>query len=452
MKWYLTICVLVSNLVAMGQQDLEWIQKTMTEAPPQKKIWSLEECLEYARTRNLTVLNAHLDKSSAEVNYRQSELERLPNLSANASESFTNGYSIDPITSAYVNEQIFATSANLNSEIVVFNGFQLNNEIKKSKLLVDQNSFFVQEAENNISLNITNAYLQALYYREEIYVTENTLDNSEIALDIATARFEAGAIAKKDYSDALSQAASDRYLLIEARNNYNSQILILKQLLELGPETNFSIEEPDTNYNGVTIIDNKLNIYERALESLPEIKAGELNIAINEKELDIAQGGYLPSLSLSGNLGTGYTSVQDIGFYDQLNLNFNPRVSLSLNVPIFSRGQNRAQEQNARIDIEKARINLKSTEKEVYEKVETAWRNAIAAQNQIIAAEAARDAASDSYQLAQKQYEVGSINTMDLLVSKNSYSNAEQNYIQAKYLSILYSQLLQFYQGNKIKI
>ncbi|MEE3245297.1 MAG: TolC family protein, partial [Bacteroidota bacterium] len=127
-------------------------------------------------------------------------------------------------------------------------------------------------------------------------------------------------------------------------------------------------------------------------------------------------------------------------------------LGLSLSVPIFNRGQTKANVQNAKINIEKANIALRTQEKELYNKVETAWRNARSSQEQLLAAEAARNAAKDSYELAQKQYEVGAINTTDLVLTQNTYSNAEQNYIQAKYLGILYAQLLQFYQGNEIKL
>jgi outer membrane protein len=37
-------------------------------------------------------------------------------------------------------------------------------------------------------------------------------------------------------------------------------------------------------------------------------------------------------------------------------------------------------------------------------------------------------------------------------VSKNTYLNAEQTYLQAKLSLALYYQLLQFYQGNQIQI
>ncbi|WP_423818021.1 TolC family protein [Salinimicrobium sp. TIG7-5_MAKvit] len=452
MKRYIIIVLFLCSFISHAQEGLQEVREKMTDQAPQKEIWTLQECLSYATEHNLTILSAQLDRSNAVVNHKQSKLERLPNLYGGVSQSLTNGYSIDPITSAYVNEQIHSTSTSLNTSVTLFQGNQLNNQIKQNELLVDQSSLYVKEAENNIILSITEAYLQALYYREAIYVAQNTLEGSNKEVETAKARYDAGAIAKKDYSDAVSQTASNKYNLIDSQNRYSAQVLVLKQLLELEPEVDFQIEEPDIDYNGSSIIQNKTEIYREALASLPEIKASELNVDIYEKDLDIAKGGYLPSLSLSGSLGSGYTSIQDLTFSDQFDLNFNQRVGLSLNIPIFSRGQVKAQVQTAKINIKRAEIDLRTEEKELYQKIETAWRNSVSAQEQITAAEAARNAARDSYALAQEQYEVGSINTTDLVLSQNLYTNAEQNYIQAKYLSILYNQLLQFYQGNEIKI
>ncbi len=188
------------------------------------------------------------------------------------------------------------------------------------------------------------------------------------------------------------------------------------------------------------------------MEKLPEINTRKINISVSEKELDIAKGGYLPTLSLIGSLGSGYTSTRDFNFSDQLDLNFNQRVGLSLNVPIFNRNRTKTEVENAKINIDIAQLQLAQEEKDLYQKVETAWQNATAAQSQMEAAEVAKNAASESYRLAQKQYELGALSTTDLVVSQNTYTNAEQNYIQTKYLSLLYTQLLQFYQGNDIKL
>ncbi len=452
MKKYFIILIVLFPLLSKAQEKLEAIQQKLTETDPDQVTWSLQDCIDYAALNNLTVLDAQLDASSAAVNYKQSKQQRLPNLTGSASESYSRGYSIDPITSNYVNQDIFSTSTSLNTSITLFQGSQLNNQIDQNALLLDQSALFIEEAKNNITLSLTEAYLQALYYKEAIAVAENTLAGSQQESKIAKSRYDAGAIAKKDYSDALSQEASNNYELIQAQNSYEAQLLLLRQLLELEPETNFDIVDPDIDYNGSTLLLDKVDVYHNALNTLPEIAASKLDIDISEKDLEIAKGAYLPTLSLTGSLGSGYTSIQDMSFTDQFDINFNQRLGLSLSVPIFNRGQTKANVQNAKINIEKANIALRTQEKELYNKVETAWRNARSSQEQLLAAEAARNAAKDSYELAQKQYEVGAINTTDLVLTQNTYSNAEQNYIQAKYLGILYAQLLQFYQGNEIKL
>jgi outer membrane protein len=195
-----------------------------------------------------------------------------------------------------------------------------------------------------------------------------------------------------------------------------------------------------------------MTIYNNALGILPEINASKIGVEASEKDLDIAKGGYLPTLSLVSSIGSGYTSVNDNNFSDQFDVNFNQRVGLSLNIPIFNRNATKAAVQTAQINIEKAKMRQQSTVKEVYKKVETAYQNALSTQEQLVAAEASKDAAEQSYKLAQKKYELGALSTTDLVISQNTYTNTQQNYLQAKYLSVLYHQLLQFYQGNDIKL
>ncbi len=212
------------------------------------------------------------------------------------------------------------------------------------------------------------------------------------------------------------------------------------------------IEGVAEDQNLVNLELNRIDIYNKALGLLPEIQASNLNIAANEKELDIAKGGFLPTLSLTGSLGSGYTSINDNTFSDQFDINFNQRLGLSLSIPIFNKNQTKAAVKTATINIEKAEIQKQSTEKEVYKKVETAYQNALSAQEQVIASEASKTAAEQSYKLAQKKYELGALSTTDLVISQNTFTNAQQNYLQSKYLNILYHQLLQFYQGNDIKL
>ncbi|TRZ42326.1 TolC family protein [Robertkochia solimangrovi] len=443
----------ILSLVAVLGFFLGYGQEQRTSIDPAtKEVWTFEECLSYALDNNLNVLSAKLSFQSAEVNLKESKQSRLPSLSGAVSESFTNGTSIDPITSDFVNQQIWSTSVGLNTQVTLYQGSQLNNQIAQNNLLLNQNSFFVKAAENDVSLSILESYLQALYAKEAINVAENTLESSSRESEIAKARYEAGAIAKRDYADAVSQMATNQYNLIEAKNNYQAQVLMLKQMLELGPEIEFDIQEPDLLDNGAKVLEEKNEIFRTAMEIQPEIKASDLDVEVAEKDIQIAKGGYLPSLNLGGSVSTGYTNTQDLAFYDQFEGNFNQRVSLSLNIPIFSKGTNKAKLENAKIALEQAKISRQSEEKAMFEKIDTAWRNALAAQEQLSASLAAQDAAEQSYSLAQKQFDVGQISMTDLIVSQNTYTNSTQNYIQSKYLSILYSELLEFYKGNPIKL
>ena len=415
-----------------------------------QKLWTLEECIAYAIENNISVKQAQLIKNRTEANYLATKSLRLPNLTGSASQNFTNGNSIDPITSDFVSQQINSTSLGLNSQLTLFQGNQINNQIKQGKLLIDQYALYEEEAKNNITLSITESYIQLLYSKENILIAENNLEVSQKEEERAKARLDAGSIAIKEYTDAQSQTATNQYVLINAKNDYALQLLSLKQQLELPPNTNFEIADQEDII--LDLVPDLNEVYSEALENLPEINASKLNVSLYEKDLDIAKGGYLPTLSLIGSLGSGYTSTQDYNFTDQLDLNFNQRLGLSLNVPIFNRNRTKSEVQAAKINIDIAKLELAQEEKDLYQKIETAWQNAVTAQSEMEAADMARNAAKESFRLAQKQYELGALSTTDLIVSQNTYTNTEQNYIQAKYLSLLYNQLLQFYQGNDIKI
>lgn len=416
------------------------------------KIWSLEDCITYALKNNITVKDAALNTKIAEVDYEKAKLSRLPDLFGNASQSFSNGNSIDPVTSDFVPDQTHSTNIGINSSVTLFQGNRITNQIKQNSLLFEQSSYLEEAEKNNIVLTILETYLQTLYSKENITIAENNLNASEKEVLRAKARLDAEEIALNDYTEAQSQAATNRYRLITAKNNYQQYIIALKQLLELPPMEDLEIKTINENMNFVNLTLNKIEVYNKAINHLPEIEASKIGVAISEKELDIVKSAYLPTLSLSGNIGSGYTSAIKNTFSNQFNVNFNQRVGLSLSVPIFNRNQTSAAVKTATINIEKAEMQKYRTEKEIYKKIETIYQNVLSAQEQVVAAEASKVAAEQSYNLAQKKYELGDLSTTDLVISQNTFTNAQQNYLQAKYLNILYYQLLQFYQGNDIKL
>jgi outer membrane protein len=414
--------------------------------------WDLQRCIEYAVSNNITVKQSVLDQETAENNLTRSKASRFPSLSASGSQSLTRGTSTDPITYDFVSQTIHATSVGLNAQVTLYGGSKINNTIKQNGLLVSQNSYYVEAAKNDISLQVTEAYLQALYYKEGITIAENNLKSSEAQATRSQALFDAGSIAMKDLADVKSQLASDRYTLVTAKNSYNQQVLTLKQLLEFEPDQSFDLAFPTQEQEAMIVIPDKYSVYKEALAIMPEIKSGKLATDVAALSLKIARAGYQPTLSMTGGLSTGYTNTQRYAFSEQFNNNFNQRLGLTLSISIFSNLQTKTSVQNSRIAIQSAELDLTSSRKALYQKIENAHQQATAAQSEMEAAAAQSDASKVAYDLTQQQYTVGAANTVDLLVSQNTYLQAQQKYTQAKYTAILYYQLLQFYEGNPIKL
>ena len=418
----------------------------------QSKKWSLNDCFDYAMSRNLTILDAELSKNISEIESMQAKSQRLPSLNFNANQRLNNGTSIDPITSEFLTQTIHSTSGALNAQIPLFTGFQIANQIEQNELLVDQNSFFVEEAKNNVKLLIVQSYLQTIYNKESIAIAESNLLISTAEVENTKLKYESGVTTIRDVTDAQAQAATQEYILIQAKNNFALELSALKQLLELSPTAEFEIAEIDDSFMHIWSVPELMTVYQNAIQTLPEMSASQLQIEINEASLAVAKGSYYPTLALSGGMNVGYTSTQNMAFLQQMTSNYNSSLGLSLVVPIFNKNQTKASTQKAIIQIEKSKLDVTNTEKSLFQKVESSWQNAVSIQNQVEAAQTAEKAAKDSYGFAKRQNELGALSVVDLNISQNVYITAQQAHLQAKYLRILYKLLLDYYQGNDLTL
>lgn len=410
--------------------------------------WSLQDCITYAVDNNITVRKTALDKQTAELNYQQQKNNKLPSVTGSGSLNGSRGSTIDPITSNFVNQTIVSNSYGVSGQLILYQGNKLNLQIEKNALLVNQSSLYQQEAENNIKLNVIETYLQALYYNEGITIAENAAASSAEELSQARTRFNAGAMAQKDLADIETQHASNEYTVVAARNLYAQQVLQLKQLLELDPVTDFSIQAIALT-DVQEVLPDKQSLFATATATLPDLKIYDTQNEILKKELDITKSGFKPTLSLNAGLNTGYTNTMEYKLATQMYRNFSQQAGLTLSVPIFSKKQNKTNVALAKINIEQNTLDKLAASKTLYSKIESAWQNALANQTQQNSAKVARDNAKLAYDLARKKYDFGGLTTTELSVSRNNYLTAEQTYLQSKYLASLYTSLLDFYQGKK---
>ena len=193
-----------------------------------------------------------------------------------------------------------------------------------------------------------------------------------------------------------------------------------------------------------------MEVYESALETRPEIKAAELAVESSEMAVRISRSGYYPSVILSAGIGTNHTSGTDFTFAEQIKNGWNNSAGLTVSVPIFSNRQNKTAVQKAKLQHTYTQLDLTAARKDLYKTIEGIWFDAYSAQKQFLAAQDNVRSAGVSYSLVNEQFGLGMKNTVELLTEKNNFLNARQQLLQAKYIAILNTKLLQFYADGTI--
>lgn len=417
------------------------------------KGWDLNKCLSYALEHNIQVNKKMLAVSSNEADLLRARSQRLPNLSGTISESLTNSKTQSGIGTPLTWNLNKGTSASLSSNISVYNGGVISNTIKQSKLNVDIANLDIELTKNSIILSITQAYLNVLYAKESVDYAKEILTTSQKQVDRGRELLRAGSKAKTDQAQLDAQYASDQYSLVIAQNTLITNTTNLKQLLEIPVMDTFSIAFPEIalekEFSSLPPINDAFNT---SLSVLPDIQFSQLNRSVAEIDVKIARAGYLPSLSLNANYSTDFSSQSSKGFGSQMSDNQLQRVGLTLNIPIFSKYATSTSIQKSKINLQEADLSMQETKKNLLQNVESVYQNTITGKSRYDAAVVQFSSANESYKLSEAQFNLGMINTVDLLKVKNTVLSAQKELIQAKYSAILNRKILDFYMGKPITL
>ena len=411
----------------------------------QEKVWTLTDCIDYALNENIQVRKADVSLNVGEISLQQARDNRWPGVSASIGENL--GW--QQVTDTYGEtsfEGSSRTSASLSSSVTLFSGFQTQNEIRQAALSYQGLQYSKSETEENVTLNIMSAYLQVLYAEEQIANSRNQADATREELALAAERLGLGAIANSDYLQVKTQLASEEVTLANAINNLKIAEVTLMQLMEYPVDESFEIARPDIDsIISVAPAADAVSVFREALQVKPQIKSAEINRESAEINLDIAKGGFYPSVSLNAGLSTGFTEAAEMG--SQLKSGFAPSLGLSLSIPIFRNNQNKSSVARARYGITTAELDELNTRNQLRKEVEQAVLDAQSAAISYEAAINRYEASIETYNVAEEKFKLGAMNSVDFLIQKTNLTSAESNLLQAKYELVYSYKIIDFYRG-----
>ncbi len=428
----------------------------------QEKLWTLQECVQYAIDNNIQIKQQVLQTMYQENTLEQSKLNLLPTINGQATHNYSFGRALDETTYEFTdNQNIQSNSFYAGGSLNLFNGLQNYNTIRKNKYQLMASEQDLQSIKDNISLNIALAYLQILLNRELVTTTDNQLQITRQQIEKTKKMFEAGSVAKGNLLQIEAQAASEELQLINLSNQLDISYLTLTQMLELETPEGFRITVPQISIDTNTVITGNIDeIFEQAQGLRPEIKSAELNLNASEIDLKIAKGGRSPRLSMTHSFSTRYSDValkpsdplETYTFSEQLNDNINYGVGFSLNIPILNGWQVNTNIANSKISIDNYRYALESEKKNLYKTIQQAFADAVAALKKYGASIKAVASMEESFRYTEQKFDVGMITPVDYNAAKTQLLNAQSDMSQAKYEFIFKTKVLDFYKGLPLNL
>jgi len=434
----------------------------------QDKKWTLKECVDHALEHNLSVKRAAYTTDLRNEDITSAKGNMLPGVSASASQSYNFGSFFDPGSNRRVSSDTRSNSFGVNTSVSLYNGSSIKNNLLQSRTSFEASKLDLEKMKDDISLFIVNSYLEVLFSKENLIIAAAQLEISEQLLDRTKELVEAGTQPEGNLLEVEATKVNDENSVVTAENNLVLALLKLSQTLQI-PHQGFDVEDVEVNVNSVALLyNNSEEVFAKAVEDQPNIKSAELALQNSDTEIKIAKSDYLPSLSLSAGINTVYSHRQgqsddffipdlqnptgpDIlvknGFFDQLENNLGEFIGLNLSIPIFSRGQVKANVNRAKINQEISKVNLDDEKRALRETVEQAYLSAKASLKEYEAAEKSVKAQESSFEFAQQRYNLGATNSFDFEQVRNRLVNAQSSLIRAKYNFVFRVKALEFYYG-----
>ncbi len=408
--------------------------------------WSYRECVDYAYSNNISLKKQLLTQQSGIINTEAANAEWLPTLNFATTHGYTN-YAKEGSNS-------YTGTYGLNASWNVWDGGRRTSNIDLNKVQNRIDSYSVEAVRNNLETTILKYYLNILYNREAVTIAENALELSKAQLDRANELMNVGKLSRVDYSQFESQYLSDNSSLVTARGQLQSSLTDLKQMLQLSLDTRFELDDfiPSDDIINVESLPDMLDVYDTALNWLPEIINGQLKSQLQDYNIKIARSGYMPTISLNAGIGTGTNSSDPSKWGEQMGNKLNEQVSVTLSVPIIDQKSASTKTRLAQIDKLNADLDYRQLQIDLSKTIESLFVDANNYIAQYNSGKMQVQSAALTEELTTEKFNLGLVNTVELLTAHTNLLSARMQLLQSKYLAILSIKMINFYQHNLITL
>lgn len=354
----------------------------MSQEPPSN--FSLQQAIDFALENNRKSINAAYDIAAAKAQKWETTASGLPQINASVDYQNFLKQQIQVLPAEFFGgnpgefaEVVFGTKQNVNATATVsqkvFDGSYLV-ALQSVKVFLEISKNAKTKTDLEVRKAVINAYGNVLLAEESVEILQRNLDVLQKNLNEITQIFENGL----DEEESVEQLQITLTGVKSNLNNVTRMKTLAYQMLNITLGL-------DIKHNTVLTDDlenlTEENISLELLQTEADIENSiDFKIAENDKEakalmLKLEKSKALPTLSAF--LNGGYSGFSDeFTFFDKdQNWFGSSLLGVSLNIPIFSSGMRSAATQRAKINLEKAKIDLTDKEQTIEFEIASAKSN-----------------------------------------------------------------------------
>ncbi|MFC3757207.1 TolC family protein [Chryseobacterium tructae] len=409
----------------------------------------LQQAIEIGLKNNKNIQISHLKQEMSVTKEKDLKMEKLPDIEFHTSYNqvtnlfqYQDGVFNKPTKYDAINGMYDFT---LSASIPVYMGGKIKNTEKKAAIDTEISALKTHLDERQLTMEIITAFLQIHHLKEQQNLINDKMKEDSVNIKQVKALKANGVVTVNEVLRTSLQLSNHKMSWTELDNDIQIAEHKLKTILSLPEPQEMHVDTEDliSDKAAIPYIEE---LTETALNKNESVGITHKNLSLKELDQKLTKANYLPKVTAGGEYFLKYPNMM---FFPPEPYAYRlGMIGLNLTYPIENLYKNKYKMQEARENIDLAKLQIEENEEKVRHNVYEAYKKFEETDQKVKIAEEAIDQAKENYRIVRTKYANKLSLITELIDADNTYLEAESNLISVKINRQLKYYQLQYTIGN----
>ncbi|WP_228458667.1 TolC family protein [Chryseobacterium aureum] len=410
---------------------------------------SLQQAVEIGLKNNKNIQISHLKQEMSVTKEKDLKMEKLPDIEFHTSYNqvtnlfqhqngvFNKATKYDIINGMY--------DFTLSASIPVYMGGRIKNTEKKAAIDTEISALRTHLDERQLKMSIITAFLQIHHLKEQQRLISDKMKEDSVNIKQVKALKANGVVTVNEVLRTSLQLSNHKMSWTELDNDIQIAEHKLKTILSLpeNQEMHANTEDLISDNASIPYLDE---LTETALNKNESVEITHKNLSLKELDQKITKANYLPKITAGGEYFMKYPNMM---FFPPEPYAYRlGMIGVNLTYPIGNLYKNKYKMQEAKENIDLARLQIEENKENLRHDVYEAYKKFEETDQKVKIAEEAINQAKENYRIVRTKYANKLSLITELIDADNAYLEAESNLISVKINRQLKYYQLQYTIGN----